>query len=73
MYLNLIMLSAASATNTNSFALVYSLIGIVFVTMFGIILYHFHLQFVRTSIKSVAEDQNENANFHPPAIKDPSS
>jgi predicted outer membrane repeat protein len=50
-YLNLVTLSAASATHTNSAGLVSSLIGIVFATMLGISAYHFHLQ---VTIKSEA-------------------
>ena len=44
-YINLIVLSAASATNTNSPGLVCSLIGLVFATTLGIAVYRFHLQF----------------------------
>ena len=42
-YLNLIVLSAATLAGLNSAPLVYSLVGIVFVTMIGIIVYHFHI------------------------------
>ena len=42
-YLNLIIQSATTIAGLNSAALVYSLVGIVFVTMIGIIVYHFHI------------------------------
>jgi len=45
-YLNLIILSSATSIDANSPALVYSLIGIVFATMCGIILYHFYINYV---------------------------
>ena len=41
-YLNLIVLSAAASNGVCSSAVVYSLIGVVFVTMVSIIVYHFH-------------------------------
>ena len=44
-YINIIVLSAATLTRANSPGLVYSLIGIVFVTMVGIIVYNFHLHY----------------------------
>lgn len=42
-YLNLVILSMNSATGTNSPALVYTLMGVVFSTMAAIVLYHFYL------------------------------
>ena len=42
-YLNLLVLSAATLANANSPALVYSLVGKVFAIMIIIIVYHFHL------------------------------
>ena len=45
-YLNLITLSAVTLAGANSAALVYSLVGIVFVTMIGIMVYHFHILYV---------------------------
>ena len=44
-YINLIVLSAATASHTNPPELVNILVGIVFVTMIAIILYHFHQLF----------------------------
>ena len=46
MYLNLIMFSAVAATNNNTPALVNSLLSVAFITMAGIILYHFHLLYI---------------------------
>ena len=48
-YLNLIVLSAITLAGLNSAALVYSLVGIVFVTMIGIIVYHFHITYTAKS------------------------
>ena len=49
-YLNLIVISATSLANSsNSPAVVYFLVGIVFVIMIGIIIYHFHLSFTAKS------------------------
>ncbi len=44
-YFNLIVLSSTTGTNASSPALVYSLVGVVFATMVGIILYHFYLHY----------------------------
>ena len=41
MYLNLIILSAATLANHSSVALVYSLIGMAFAIMMWVIAYHF--------------------------------
>jgi predicted outer membrane repeat protein len=50
-YLNLIVLSAATLAGFNSAALVYTLIGIVYATLMGITLYHFHITYtVKTAI-----------------------
>ncbi len=46
MYLSLIIISAATLTGTKPPALVYSLVGLVFVTVMGIIVYHFHILYV---------------------------
>lgn len=48
-YLNLVALSAVTLAGANSKALVYSLIGIVFATMMGIIVYHFHIHYTAKS------------------------
>ena len=48
-YLNLIILSATTLAGLDSAALVYSLVGIVFVTMIGIIVYHFHITYTAKS------------------------
>ena len=48
-YLNLIVLSAITLAGLNSTALVHSLVGIVFVTMIGIIVYHFHITYTAKS------------------------
>ena len=48
-YLNLIVLSAITLAGLSSAALVYSLVGIVFVTMIGIIVYHFHITYTAKS------------------------
>ena len=44
-YLNLVILSTATLAKLNSTALIYSMVGTVFITMIGIILYHFHIQY----------------------------
>ena len=48
-YLNLIILSAATSNQVNSLGLVYSLVGMVFTIMLGIIYYHFHLFYIAKS------------------------
>ncbi len=48
-YVNLIILSAASLADANTPALVYSLVGAVFVAMIGIIVHHFHLSYMAKS------------------------
>ena len=48
-YLNLIIQSTTTLAGLNSVALVYSLVGIVFVTMMGIIVYHFHITYTAKS------------------------
>ncbi len=48
-YLNLVILSAATSSGLNSAALVYSLVGIVFATTIGIIVYHFHILYTAKS------------------------
>ena len=48
-YLNLILISGMTITEYNSPAIVYSLVGVVFVTMIGIIVYHFHITFTAKS------------------------
>ena len=48
-YLNLVALSALALADANSAALVYSLIGMVFVLMLGIITYHFHICYIAKS------------------------
>ena len=62
-YLNLIALSGVSLTKYNSTALLYSMIGVVFVTMLTIIVFHLHLSYtaksvmwrrIKTKISSVA-------------------
>ena len=45
-YLNLIVLSATTLTGLNTAALVYSLVGLVFVTMIALCAYQFHLLYV---------------------------
>ena len=40
------MISATIAASSKSPALVYSLVGLVFVIMMGIIVYHFHLLYI---------------------------
>ena len=49
MFLNLIILSSATSNNTNSPALVYSLVGTVFALMMGIILYQVYLNYISKS------------------------
>ena len=50
MYLNLIILSAATLAGANTTPLVSSLVGVVFVAMIGVIIYHFHIHFTAKSI-----------------------
>ncbi len=44
-YINLIVLSGFTITGYNSTALVYTLVGVVFVTTIGVIAYHFHIAY----------------------------
>ena len=48
-YLNLIVLSAAASNGVGSPAVVYSLIGVAFVTMVSIVMYHFHVTYTAKS------------------------
>ena len=48
-YLNLIVISAAVATDTKPLGLIYTLVGLVFLTMLGIIAYHFHILYIAES------------------------
>ena len=48
-YLNLILISGFTLTKYNSPTIVHSLVGVVFVTMIGIIVYHFHITFTAKS------------------------
>ena len=48
-YLNIIILTAATATGANSPMLVHALVGLVFVSMMIISTYHFHLLYVARS------------------------
>ena len=48
-YLNLIILSAMSSNNMVSAKLFNTLVALVFVTMLGIIIYHFHLLYIAQS------------------------
>ena len=48
-YLNLIILSAVSSKNMVSAKLFNTLVALVFVTMLGIIIYHFHLLYIAQS------------------------
>ena len=50
-YLNLVLISCITVTKYNSPAIVYSLIGVVFVTMIGIIVYHFHIAYIAESTR----------------------
>ena len=45
-YLNLVVLSAATLADMNSPALVYSLVGVTLATLIGIMVYHFHIRYV---------------------------
>ncbi len=45
-YLNLIVLSGFTITGYNSTALLYTLVGVVFVTTMGVIAYHFHIAYI---------------------------
>ena len=49
MYLNLIILSAATLANHSSVALVYSLIGMAFAIMMWVIAYHFYILYIAKS------------------------
>ena len=51
-YLNLIILSAVSSNNMVSAKLFNTLVALVFVTMLGIIIYHFHLLYIAQSAMS---------------------
>ena len=46
MYLNLVVLSAATLADMNSPALVYSLVGVTLATLIGIMVYHFHICYI---------------------------
>ena len=48
-YLNLIILSAVSSNNMVSAKLFNTLVALVFVTMLGVIIYHFHLLYIAQS------------------------
>ena len=48
-YLNLIILSAATLADVNTPALVYTLVGVMFATMVGIVIYHFHICYTAKS------------------------
>ena len=48
-YLNLVILSAVSSNNIVSAKLINTLVALVFVTMLGIIIYHFHLLYIAQS------------------------
>ena len=45
-YLNLVVLSAATLADVNTPALVYSLVGVTLATLIGIMVYHFHIRYV---------------------------
>ena len=45
-YLNLIVISTATLSEANSPVLVYSLVGLMFATMIGVFIYHFHLLYI---------------------------
>ena len=45
-YLNLVVLSAATLADMNTPALVYSLVGVTLATLIGIMVYHFHIRYV---------------------------
>ena len=49
LFVNLVMLSAATSIGTNSPALVETLVVIAFVSMMGIFVYHFHISYITTS------------------------
>ena len=49
LFVNLVMLSAATGIGTNSPALVETLVVIAFVSMMGIFVYHFHISYITTS------------------------
>lgn len=48
-YLNLITLSTSSLANVRSLALTYSLVGLVLITMTGIVAYSFHIRYTAKS------------------------
>ena len=45
-YMNLVVLSAATLADVNSPALVYSLVGVTLSTLIGIMVYHFHICYI---------------------------
>ena len=49
LFVNLVMLSAATSIGTNSPALVETLVVIAFISMMGIFVYHFHISYITTS------------------------
>jgi hypothetical protein len=51
MHVNLVILSAASLADVDMLPLTYSLIGMVFAIMLGIILYNFHTSYTAKSAK----------------------
>ena len=55
-YLNLVVLSAATLADMNSPALVYSLVGVTLAPLIGIMVYHFHIRYVtRTAFWQMIE------------------
>ena len=48
-YFNLVILSAGTLAEVNKAALSYTLVGIMFATMLGTIVYHFHLLYIAKS------------------------
>jgi hypothetical protein len=61
-YLNLVVLSAATLAGFSSVALVYSLVGIVFATVMGIIVFHFaRLPIVATGFSRLLRRKSNSA------------
>ena len=81
-YLNLIVLSAATLAGVNEIVLVNTLIGIVFATMLGTIVYQFHLLYIsntatwlkiRAKVSTCLQKLNATTKTETPIINTPTN
>ena len=81
-YLNLITLSAATLAGVNQIVLVNTLIGIVFATMLGTIIYQFHLLYIsntatwlkiRAKVSTCLQKPNTTTKTETPIINTPTN